>query len=251
MSDQTPAEPPAVIAAREGVKGMHSRLVVYLSGIAVGVLGILGAAAADLGQGAVLSIVGAYVVWCIGGSALLAGKKVQGDQRILKEWESRALRAEFAEFDRAVGATTVEDPRLDAAAGMAERIRALQASDPATDQMVTRLEARLARLVTDQAAAAAAVQALAAAGAGGGTSRLADAAGRLEEEIARILSGLSDLYAALLDAESGAAGDPTADLGEVMAWLSAEAEIARAAQETEAMRPARGAQAAGKQGVTE
>ncbi len=62
---------------------------------------------------------------------------------------------------------------------------------------------------------------------------------------------MSDLYAALLDAESGAAGDPTADLGDVMAWLSAEAEIARAAQEAEAMRPAKGSTTTAKQGVTE
>ena len=93
-------------------------------------------------------------------------------------------------------------------------------------------------------------QALEAAGAGD-SSRLADAAERLEDEIARILSGMSDLYAALLEAESGAAGDPTADLGEVMAWLSAEAEIARAAQEAEAMRPAKDSAAAAKQGATE
>jgi hypothetical protein len=249
VPDMSNPEPLAVIEARAGVAETQKRLVVYLSGIAAGVLAILGTAAADVGQGVVLSTVALYVVWCIAGSMMLKASKTQGHQHVIKEWETRALREEFAEFDRAAGKTFVEDPRLDAAAGMAERIRALQASDPGTDDMVTRLEARLARLVTDQAAAATAVQALEAAGAGG-SGRLADAAHRLEDEIARILSGMSDLYAALLDAESGAAGDPTADLGEVMAWLSAEAEIARAAQEAEAMRPAKGGAAASKQSVS-
>lgn len=243
-------EPPAVIAARKEYAALRKSTGIYLSGIAVGVLGILGSAAADAGQGAVLGVVAAYVVWCIAGAGMLGRKKAAQSQHIIKEWETRALREEFAEFDRAVGRTDVEDPRLDAAAGMAGRIRALQASDSATDDMVTRLEARLGRLVTDQAAATTAVQALEAAGAGD-SSRLADAAERLEDEIARILSGMSDLYAALLEAESGAAGDPTADLGEVMAWLSAEAEIARAAQEAEAMRPAKDSAAAAKQGATE
>ncbi len=249
MSDLPPPEPPAVVAARASLKVVHKRMVVYLGGIALGVLGILGGAAADAGKPVIFSILGAYVVWCIGGSLLLGGRRLQSHRHIVKEWEARALREEFAQFDRALGKPTVADPRVEAAAGMAERIRALQASDPATDQMVTRLEARLARLVTDQGAAVAAVQALAAAGADSvNTSRLADAAGRLEEEIGRILSGMSDLYAALLDSEAGAAGDPTADLGEVMAWLAAEAEIARAAQESEALRPARTPQ---KQGATE
>jgi hypothetical protein len=244
-------QPPAVIDARAAVKLLHKRTAVYLSGIAAGVLAILGTAALDAGQGPVLATVAAYVVWCIGGSMLIGSRKARESQHIIKEWETRALREEFARFDQAAGKSAASDPRLHAAAGMAERIRALQASDPATEEMVTRLEARLARLVTDQAAAAGAVQALQDAGAGGESgSRLADAARRLEEEAARILSGMSDLYAALLEAESGAA-DPTADLGEVMAWLSAEAEIARAAQEREAMRPARQSTGAAKQGVTD
>jgi hypothetical protein len=70
-----------------------------------------------------------------------------------------------------------------------------------------------------------------------GTERLAGAVQHLEEEIARILSGMSDLYAALIEAEASDGSNPASGL-EVMSWLSAEAELARVARDAEAMRPA-------------
>ncbi len=129
---------------------------------------------------------------------------------------------------------------------MIERIRSLPASDAETDAMVTRLERRVRRLVTDEGAARSAVEALRAAGAGG-ADRLEEAAGRLEAEVARILSGLSELYAALLEVEAGA---HPAEL-EILSWLAAEAEIAGAALQAEAERPAAAADRAVREAEAE
>lgn len=158
-------------------------------------------------------------------------------QEVLKEWEGRELRAQFDRFDSA--ATSEDDPRLDAARGVARQVQALTASDEATDTMVDRLMARLTRLLADRGAAASAVEALRAAGAGStGTERLAAAAGRLDDESTRVLDGMSELYATLLDVEQGRSGDASS-LGDMLAWLQAEAEIARSVRgEEEAMRPA-------------
>jgi hypothetical protein len=234
-------EPASVVAARKGVDQFHKRLGIYLGGIGVSVLALLGTAVAGGPPEAMGPIMALYVAWALGGVAWMRPQSLKQHRHVVQEWESRALREEFARFDSA--AAGADDPRLEVAASMVRRIRALDSSPASTDEMVTRLEARLARLVTDQTAAAAAVTALEAAGAGAeGTGRLRQAAIHLDEEIARILAGLSDLYAALL--ESGTTGEAAA-LGDVMAWLQAEAEIARASQAAdpaaEAMRPARGA----------
>ena len=65
----------------------------------------------------------------------------------------------------------------------------------------------------------------------------------MDAEIARILDGLSELYATLLEVEQGRAATTDA-LGAVMDWLAAEAELSRDAEQREAMRPAKGAVAA-------
>lgn len=254
MSPDSPPEPPAVVAARAGVRSYNLRVMWYvlalcaMTGVMVGVGEAFESGAFFWSSFAVLMGV------TFGGIPFLREGQHRTDRNTIETWEARGLREEFAQFDRSAEVPVADDPRMEAAAGMAERIRALQASDSSTDAMVTRLEQRLSRLITDEAAARAAVTALGAVGAGGiGTERLDAAAQRLEEEIGGILTGMSDLYAALLEAESGAASNPTATLGEVMAWLSAEAEIARSAHGSEAMRPAR--EAAGpaptRTGVTE
>lgn len=223
-----PIEPPAVIEAREASSKLQKRLAVYIGGIVVFVLALIGAATAGAPDTMVKAFVGIYLLWALGGIPMLRAHKSGNHLQVIKEWESRALREEFDRFDRA--SQVAEDPRIEAAASMATRIRALDASPPSTDEMVTRLERRLGALVTDQTAASAAVKALEAAGAGSdGTGRLHQAAERLNDEISRILSGMSELYAALLEVDAGAGSEP--DLQGVMAWLEAEAEIARATTE--------------------
>ncbi|MCO4769905.1 MAG: hypothetical protein KDA24_07715 [Deltaproteobacteria bacterium] len=234
MSD-TP-EPPSVVQARESVELFQKRLTVYVTGVLFFIFSIVGAAVADAPKSALFATLALYVVWALGGVFAMRATKQKDHQHVIKEWESRELREEFAKFDVAVQST--DDPRVAAAAAMADRIRALDSSPRETDDMVTRLEARLRSLVTDQNAAAAAVKALEAAGAGStGTGRLLEASERLDEEISRIVEGMSELYASLL--EAGSRAQNAEDLADVMAWLEAEAEIARA-QEREAIRPAGG-----------
>lgn len=241
-------EPPAVVAAREGLATHNKRVAGYVAAIVALTAAMVGVGAATKSELWFWTTFAVMMVVTFAGIPWMQPKQMAKDQQTVREWEARGLREEFARFDRQASATATADPRMEAAAGMADRIRALQASDPDTDTMVTNLETRLGQLITDSAAAKAAVEALDAAGAGGpGTERLSAAAAHLESEIARILSGLSDLYAALLEAESGNAAATTQP--EVMAWLSAEAEIARASQD-EAMRPAREAAETGAK-VTE
>lgn len=242
MSDAP--EPPAVTTAREGVANYNKKVLAYVLAICAATGAMVGVGAAfDEGVFFWLTFA-AMLVITFAGIPFLDVKKYESARHTIRAWEQRALKEEFDRFDRAASAEASADPRMEAAAGMADRIRALQASDANTDDMVTRLEKRLGQLITDESAARTAVDALAAAGAGSvGTERLAAAGQHLEAEIGRILTGMSDLYAALLEAESGATKDPTAGLAEVMTWLAAEAEIARAAQD-EAMRPARESAAA-------
>ncbi len=237
-TDDAPSEPTAVTVARKGIQAYNKRVAAYVAAV-FGSTAMM-VAAGELTQSRPLFWATFAVVTFVAavGIPMMREKEHRTDRHTVREWESRGLRDEFDRFDRAAGAEVAEDPRMEAAAGMAERIRALQASDDATDEMVTRLEERLGRLITDEVAARGAVAALGAVGAAGvGTERLAGAVQHLEEEIARILSGMSDLYAALIESEASDGSDPASGL-EVMSWLSAEAELARVARDAEAMRPA-------------
>ena len=191
--DETTPEPPAVVDARTGIRAYNKRVAAYVGAIFVSTAAMVGVDLLTSNGPAFLAMGALMLVITFAGIPFLKEKEHLNARHTIQTWESRALQDQFDQFDRTAGAEVKTDPRMAAAAGMAERIRALQASDEATDEMVTRLELRLARLVTDEIAATSAVQALEAAGAGGaGTKRLADAASHLEGEIARILTGLSE-----------------------------------------------------------
>jgi hypothetical protein len=242
----TDDEPEKVRAARAAVEQFQGRMKVYNGGIAMWIVAIVVAAGAQLPEPAILSLLAVYVTWAIGGLLATGAPKIKGQHDVVKEWDSRALREEFDRFDHKSSAEG--DPRLEAARSVARQVQALTASDPGTDAMVDGLVERLRRLTADHAAAAGAVTALRAAGAGAaGTDRLEAAAARVDAEIARILDGLSELYATLLEVEQGRAAT-TDSLGAVKGWLAAEAELAQAAEQAEAMRPARGGRRAVQEG---
>lgn len=242
MSD----EPQAVQDAREVMRNVNRGMARYVGGLLAATTAIVGLGVAGAGDAAMgIGVIGLMAI-SIGALPWRHITKQQKAMLVLKEWDGRELRASFDRFDES--SVPEGDPRLEAARSVAQQVQALTASDDATDAMVERLMARLQRLVADHAAAAAAVAALSAAGAGSaGTGRLQAAAERMEAEITRILDGLSELYATLLEVEQGRA-ENAASLGDMLAWLQAEAEIARgvqpgaaakaAAEQAEALRPA-------------
>lgn len=142
------------------------------------------------------------------------------------------------------------DPRLDAAAGVAARIREVASTDARHHRLVRQMQARIARLVDDEAAATAALDQLEQVDPDSdGARQLAAARDQLKAQTASLLSGLSELYAALLSADADGSEASLAGLDGVLARLEAEAEVDAHARE--AMRPARESAAAKTQASTE
>ncbi len=234
-------EPPRVVEARSTLQKGKLRVAAFVGSCFAGTAAVVGAGMAEVPGPVFAGIFVVFIVGVLAGVPFLKEDEQAKADHVIKEWESRGLRQDFDRFD----VPREADSRIEAAEGMAQRIRSLQSADVGTDTMVSRLEARLARLVSDELAASHAAEALVAAGAAGAAvDRLREVSDHLGDEAARILTGLSELYAALLEAESDVGSGPTEQL---MAWLSAEAEIARAAQEAEALRPAGESRAAAKQ----
>jgi hypothetical protein len=237
----TEDEPQKVVEARKVLDGVNRGMIRYGGAVVAAFAALVGIGAAGGPEGAVGIGVIALVAVSLGALPWRGIVKAEAAQNVVKEWDGRALRAEFDRFDEVV--VDENEPRLQAAMQVGKQVQALTATDPDTDAMVDALMVRMRRLVADHTTASAAVDALKAAGAGStGTERLAAAASRIDEEIGRILDGLSELYASLLEVEQGRAAT-TDTLGAVRDWLAAEAEIARSAQEAEAMRPAKGSKA--------
>jgi hypothetical protein len=227
----TEEEPPAVIEAR----ALLARNIMWgnraAGGAGLGVIFVISSLVIPSLGGALAGLAAASFGVFVFGCAKYDRGGLPGAKRVLRRWKDRNLDAEFDDHER-IAQPALLDERVGAAGRMANQIRALASSEPKTVDMVTRLESRLRRLVTDEAAARAAIEQLQAVGAAADGSRLTESAERVGGEIARILAGMSNLYAALLDADSDSGDASLAALGEVMTWLQAEAEV------DEAMRPA-------------
>lgn len=169
----------------------------------------------------------------------IGGRRVEPHRRLLIDWRRVGReQAMHRAHERAAGAT---DPRIASMNSVAGQLRGLPNAGKAA-ALVAPLQARLTRLVADEATARAARAQL--SDGSDAATRLDQAIGGVTAEIQRILEGTSELYAALLNAPDDA--DPLADLTETLAFLEAEAEI-----DAEAMRPAAGARAARTQSATE
>jgi len=181
------------------------------------------------------------VLMVVGGVRAARGRSTQqSDRTILEQWHTRHVRQQLDRHDRNRPRTVHQNPRQEATAGLVARILGLDVTSQQHRTMVDLLQARVAQLVQEEDAARTALAQLQSAGApAAATESLTQAAGTISEEIARILTGLSELYAALLT--GGVSGDPLADLRETLSWLEAEAEVEQAAR-AEALRLARVAQ---------
>jgi hypothetical protein len=164
-----------------------------------------------------------------------AGQEQRKWRRTVDEWEGRGLREEFRRFEGRDGLEGDEvDARVQAARSISARIDALQSSDRPTHDRVALLLDRVERLAAEQRAARSAIETLQAAGGDVGAERLEAASQAMDAELQGILSGLSGLYATLLEADTAVAGRSD-EASEALEWLRAEAEVAAA---REAARPA-------------
>ena len=170
------------------------------------------------------------------------------DERLIQQYRDHRRQRRFRAHDEARAAE--RDPRLDAAAGMADRIHEVASTDDRHHRLVRQMEARIARLVDDETTANAALAQIEAVDPGSaGAIKLREASDALHTQTAALLSGLSELYAALLSADADGSDAALAGLDGVLNRLEAEAEVDAHARE--AMRPARGANAAKTQASTE